>query len=128
MRSIILLTAVTGAIWYTGPQEREAATELQSQSHREAPATRWRAAGTGIEITGCYLTIAQSDGAGPLAKTPGCEGALFSQAERWWEDGYGNIVLASESGERVAEFATDESEGLVSVWPNHAILTLTPAR
>lgn len=89
---------------------------------------RWHVAGSGIETPGCYLTMTQGDGAGPLAKTPGCDGALFSQAERWWEDGHGSIVLASASGERVAEFASDETEGLVSVWPDHAILTLTPAR
>ncbi len=128
MRSIMLLTAVAGAIWYAGPQEREAATELQSESQREAPLTRWRVAGTGMEAPGCYLTMAHGDGAGALVKTPDCNGALFSQAERWWEDGQGNIVLASASGERVAEFSSDEIEGLVSVWPDHAILTLTPAR
>lgn len=128
MRSIILLTAVTGAIWYAGPQDRDAATELNSASTNEAQLIRWHVAGTGIEAPGCYLTMSHGDGAGPLVKTPACDGALFSQAERWWEDGHGNIVLASMSGERVAEFSSDETQGLVSVWPDHAILTLTPAR
>jgi hypothetical protein len=35
-------------------------------------------------------------------------------------------VLASPQEEKIVEFSTDETEGLVSVWPRHTIVTLTP--
>jgi hypothetical protein len=127
MRSIVMVTAIAGAIWYAAPQVHEAATLQAATQDQEGDPVRWRLSGTGLEPGACYLRMTERDGAGELVKSPECADTAFPQAARWWEDSGGNIVLASAEGERLAEFALDETEGLVSVWPSHTILTLTPA-
>jgi hypothetical protein len=81
-----------------------------------------------VRSPACDLTLGETQGAGELGKSAGCAATDLAGATHWWEAADGNIVLASTRGERVAEFAIDEADGLVSVWPGHTIVTLRPVR
>ena len=81
-------------------------------------------------IGDCTITLenAPRDTGRNISLSSGCTlGMPVAQASKWWEDAEGNIVLASAQGEKIAEFAADESDGMVSVWPRHTLVTLTPA-
>lgn len=128
MRSIMMLAAVAGAIWYAAPEAGKIAKGAGTATAGKPAMTRWSVSGTGVRSAGCDLILGETEGAGELGKSPGCAATDLAEASRWWEAADGNIVLASASGERIAEFAADETDGLVSVWPGHTIVTLRPAR
>lgn len=124
----MMLTAIAGAIWYAAPQEQDPVRLAAVEQPAEAVAGRWKVKGAGFDAARCELAMAETQGAGVLGKSPGCENTGLAQAANWFENAGGNIVLSDAGGERVAEFAPDETEGLVSVWPSHTIVMLTPAR
>jgi hypothetical protein len=53
---------------------------------------------------------------------------IIAAARYWANDRFGNVTLTSEAGERVAEFAIDESSSLQSVYPSSTMLVLQPVR
>jgi hypothetical protein len=123
-----MLAVAAGAIWYAAPQGGEPVLIAAVEQAGETPPVRWQVSGAGLDLAGCELTMADAQGAGALGKSPGCAATGFARAASWFEDAGGNLVLSGEGGERVAEFAPDETDGMVSVWPSHTIVMLTPAR
>jgi hypothetical protein len=130
---MIVVAALAGGIWYSAPQIDTAANGGQSvvpAQTLQSAAEKWRVS-DGASATGdCTITLENAPaGAGQnIDLSSGCTATTpVAQASKWWEDAEGNIVLASAQGERIAEFTADESDGLVSVWPRHTLVTLTPA-
>jgi hypothetical protein len=129
MRSMIVVAALAGGIWYSAP-DLETTEHVALSVETQAPADKWLVSGAGSTGANCYMTLESSAKEAPrnVLLSPGCTGASpVAQASNWWENGDGNLVLASAQGEKIAEFSADETEGLVSVWPRHTIVTLTPA-
>jgi hypothetical protein len=130
MRSMIVVAALAGGIWYSAPEieivpVRQAALPAEPV---QGTADKWRVSGAGSGD--CIITLEDGAGEAPstVSHSPGCAaGTPVAQAGKWWEDAEGNLVLASAQGERIAEFTADESDGLVSVWPRHTLVTLSPA-
>jgi hypothetical protein len=132
MRSMIVVAALAGGIWYSAPQIETAANSRQAavpvENQQGAP-EKWRVSDAGSAGGGnCTITLEGGGASSNIGLSSGCTAATpVAQASKWWEDAEGNIVLASAQGEKIAEFTADESDGMVSVWPRHTLMTLTPA-
>ncbi len=50
----------------------------------------------------------------------------MANAARWIVDARGNVRIENGEGMKLAEFATDELDGYLSIYPRHTILTITP--
>jgi hypothetical protein len=127
-----VVAALAGGIWYSAPQietdsGQQAAVPTETS---QGAAEKWRVSVPGSGHGDCTMTL-ESAPAGTsrnIGLSSGCTSATpLAHASLWWEDAEGNVVLATAKGERIAEFTADESDGMVSVWPRHTLVTLTPA-
>src|SRR5690349_15400803 len=119
MRSMIVVAALAGGIWYSAPQidaVPDEQTAVPAQTAQGA-SEKWRVSAAGSPSGDCTMTL-ESAPAGTfknIGLSSGCTaGTPVAQASMWWEDAEGNVVLASAKGERIAEFTADESDGMVS--------------
>jgi hypothetical protein len=131
MRSMIVVAALAGGIWYSAPDaEQVGAAPVIPQETVEGTAGKWLVTSAGSAHGNCTITLQDGgrDAPSKVSQSSGCTpGMPVAQASNWWEDAEGNLVLASAQGEKIAEFTADESDGMVSVWPRHTLVTLTPA-
>lgn len=128
MRSIALISLVSIGIWTAGEISGSQPAGPAGPATVVPHAPGWELSGATPALQPCNFNVIGGGHASPgvIDIAPDCASRHgLDEARVWMTDDRGNIRIENQEGALLAEFVTGEFNGFISVYPQHALLTLT---